>query len=114
MISEFQDHLLKEREENIMYLKDVLNLMCVDGTGEENRIITLKEHMGLKRIIYRGTLKKLKDYVNSHEELKLEDGFYVYCKNVSCFSVVEIKIDHSNLLDGDAPDYNRSKLITIM
>ena len=97
-----------------MYLKDVLNLMCVDGTGEENRIITLKEHMGLRQIIYRGTLKKLKDYVNSHEELKLEDGFYVYCKNVSCFSVVEIKIDHSNLLDGDAPDYNRSKLITIM
>lgn len=103
-----------ETEENNMYLKDVLNLMCIEETGEEKRIITLKEHMGFKRIIYRGELKKLKDYVNNHEELKLEDGFYVYCKNVSCFTVVEIKIDHSNLLDEYIPDYNRSKIITIM
>lgn len=97
-----------------MYLKDVLNLMCVEGTGEEKRVITLKEHGGLKRIIYRGTLKELKDYVNNHEELKLEDGFNVFCKNISCFTVVEIKIDYSNLLDENIPDYNRSKIITIM
>lgn len=97
-----------------MYLKDVLNLMCVEGTGEEKRIITLKEHVGLKRIIYRGELKKLKDYVNNHDDLKLEDEFYVHCKNINCFTVVEIKIDYGNLLDENIPDYNKSKIITIM
>lgn len=95
-----------------MYLKEIINLMFVKGTGTEDMNIHIKDMNG--STFYNGALKIFHQYINTHNMLDPDDGFPRQVMCIDSWSVVEILVDHTREEENQFPDYNKGKIIVVM
>jgi len=95
-----------------MYLKDIINLMYVEGTGTEDMNIHIQDMSG--NTFYNGKLKTFYQYISTHNMLDLDDGFPRQVMCIDSWNVVEILVDHSRQEEEQLPDYNKGKIIVVI
>lgn len=77
-----------------MHLKDLANIIYVEGTASEKTQICVKTHSD-KRILWKGNAADLKNW-----------------DNIKGWIVVEVLIDYSDEIN--PTDYNKDKIVTVI
>lgn len=98
-----------------MYLVDTINLMCTSDVNDE-RNITIYCY-GSNKMVYRGALQWFHDYIDSHNNMIIEDNsenIFDNVHDIDKWIVVEIRVDDSYPKESGLPDYNKSKIISII
>lgn len=95
-------------------------MMYQENSGEDSRNIVLSTYDDGSNpessIVYKGDLKFLYEYMQTHDHLEKEDDPRIFCDimNVKQWEVVEVLVYNEWEGEKDIPDYNKAKLITIV